>query len=94
MFLMMTDLFKRFQLRFVASAFFRCKSHILIIFLSYALKIKRRRALLVQMEQMLFILSISFLHEKNDGSKFVGLELQRPFTLRLAPGWIEGPLSR
>ena len=58
---MMTELFKRFQLQFGISVFyFWYKCQILSAFLSFAPKIKRWRTLLVQMEQMLFIVSISF----------------------------------
>ena len=47
------------------------KFHFFIAFLIYAPKIKRRRALLVQMEQMLFIVSINFLMKKRIQSSFV-----------------------
>ena len=59
---MMIELFKRFPLRFGVSAFLR-----------FAPKIKSWRALLVQMEQVLFIVSISsfLLMKKITNSKFV-----------------------
>jgi len=83
---MMTELFKRFQLRFGISAFyFRYKCQILSAFLSFAPKIKRWRTLLVQMEQMLFIVGIFFFNEKNNKFKVL-VELKRLFTPPSAPG--------